>query len=50
MKIIEEYINPCRSRYVKQYNDMPECFKSIFALDEKGNSYSIRDLEEVEQS
>lgn len=34
----------------KQYNDMPKCFKNIFTLDEKGNSYSIRDPEEVEQS
>ena len=34
----------------KQYNDMPECFKHIFSLDETGNSYLIRDPKEVQQS
>lgn len=33
-----------------QYNDMPDCFKNIFTLDEKGNVYSIRDVNEVNQS
>lgn len=34
----------------KQYNDMPDCFKNIFTLDEMGNAYSLRDTEEVRQS
>lgn len=34
----------------KQYNDMPDCFKNIFTLDENGNMYSIRDPEEVRKS
>ena len=34
----------------KQYNDMPDCFKNIFTLDENGNMYSIRDPEEVTKS
>lgn len=33
----------------KQYNDMPDCFKNIFSLDEKGNMYSIREAEEVKK-
>ncbi|MBE6627868.1 MAG: hypothetical protein E7629_02975 [Ruminococcaceae bacterium] len=34
----------------RQYNDMPNCFKNIFTLDENGNIYNIRDLEEVRHS
>lgn len=34
----------------KQYNDMPDCFKNIFTLDEMGNVYNLRDTEEVRQS
>ena len=34
----------------KQYNDMPDCFKAIFTLDEFGNVCTIRDKEEVEKS
>ena len=34
----------------KQYNDMPDCFKNIFTLDELGNVCTIRDKEEVEKS
>lgn len=34
----------------KQYNDMPDCFKNIFTLDEFGNIRSIRDSEEVNKS
>lgn len=34
----------------KQYNDMPDCFKNIFTLDENGNMYGIRDPEEVTKS
>ena len=34
----------------KQYDDMPDCFKNIFTLDELGNVYTIRDKEEVEKS
>ncbi len=34
----------------KQYEDMPDCFKSIFTLDELGNVRTIREKEEVEKS
>lgn len=34
----------------KQYNDMPDCFKDIFTLDENGNAYMLRDSEEVSGS
>ena len=34
----------------KQYDDMPNCFKGIFTLDELGNVRNIRDKEEVENS
>lgn len=34
----------------KQYDDMPECFKGIYTLDEQGNVRSIRDKEDVEKS
>lgn len=34
----------------KQYDDMPDCFKNIFTLDELGNVCTIRDKEEVEKS
>ena len=34
----------------KQYDDMPNCFKGIFTLDEFGNVRSLRDKEEVEKS
>ncbi len=34
----------------KQYNDMPDCFKNIFTLDEMGNLHNLRDFEEVKQS
>ncbi len=34
----------------KQYDEMPDCFKNIFTLDEFGNVHSIRDKKEVEQS
>ena len=34
----------------KQYNEMPDCFKNIFTLDEFGMIHAIRDKEEVEQS
>ena len=33
----------------EQYNDMPDCFKDIFTLDELGNVCTIRDKEEVEK-
>lgn len=33
-----------------QYNNMPDCFKNIFTLDEMGNTYCLRDPEEVRQS
>lgn len=34
----------------KQYDDMPDCFKDIFTLDEHGNVRTIRDKEEVDKS
>ena len=34
----------------EQFNDMPDCFKDIFTLDELGNVCTIRDKEEVEKS
>ena len=34
----------------KQYDDMPDCFKAIFTLDELGNVRTIRNKEEVEKS
>lgn len=34
----------------KQYDEMPECFKNIFTLDEYGKMHEIRDNKEVSQS
>ena len=34
----------------KQYDDMPDCFKDIFTLDELGNLRTLRDPEEVSKS
>ena len=34
----------------KQYNAMPDCFKNAFSLDDEGNSYSIRNPDEVSKS
>lgn len=34
----------------KQYNDMPDCFKNIYSLDENGILYEIRDPKEVSES
>ncbi len=34
----------------KQYNEMPDCYKNIFSLDEEGNMYNIREPEEVSKS
>lgn len=34
----------------KQYDDMPDCFKGIFTLDEFGNLRSLRNKEDVEKS
>lgn len=52
--LIENYGYECfhtfNEQLEKQYNDMPDCFKNIFSLDEKGNAYDIRDSEEVKQS
>lgn len=38
------------SQLEKQYDDMPDCFKDIFTLDELGIVRSIRDKEEIEKS
>lgn len=52
--LLEHYGYECfhifNEQLEKQYNDMPDCFKNIFSLDENGNIYSIRDSEEVKQS
>lgn len=34
----------------KLYNDMPECFKNIFTLDEFGNAHELRDSEDIQKS
>lgn len=34
----------------KQYKELPECFKNIFSLDEKGDAFEIRNAEEVNKS
>lgn len=52
--LIEKYGYECfhtfNEQLEEQYNDMPDCFKNIFSLDENGNAYDIRDSEEVKQS
>lgn len=52
--LMEKYDYECfrifNEQLEKQYDAMPDCFKNIFSLDEKGNSYNIRDPKEVSQS
>lgn len=52
--LLEHYDYACFQEFniqlKKQYDDMPDCFKSIFTLDELGNVCTIRDKEEVEKS
>ena len=52
--LLEHYNYVCfrlfNEQLEKQYNDMPECFKNIFTLDEEGNIRELRDKEEVQQS
>ena len=52
--LLEHYGYECfrvfNSQLEKQYDDMPNCFKGIFTLDELGNVRSLRDKEEVEKS
>lgn len=52
--LLEHYGYECfqtfNEQLERQYNDMPDCFKNIFTLDENGNSYNIRDPEEVRES
>jgi len=52
--LLEHYHYSCFQSFhmqlEKQYNEMPECFKNIFSLDETGNIYEIRDQKEVQQS
>lgn len=52
--LVEKYHYTClyelRDQVEKQYNDMPDCFKGIFSCDEEGNSYSIRNPDEVKRS
>ena len=52
--LLEHYGYECfqtfNEQLERQYNDMPDYFKNIFTLDENGNSYNIRDPEEVRES
>lgn len=52
--LIQKYNYACfdvlSEQLEKQYNDMPDCFKGIFTLDENGNAYTLRDSEEVSKS
>ena len=52
--LLEHYGYECfrvfNGQLEKQYNDMPNCFKGIFTLDEFGNVRSLRNKEEVEKS
>ena len=52
--LLEHYDYACfrifDAQLEKQYEDMPNCFKGIFTLDELGNVRIIRDKEEVEKS
>ena len=52
--LLEHYDYACfrifDAQLEKQYDDMPNCFKRIFTLDELGNVRIIRDKEEVEKS
>ena len=52
--LLEHYDYECfrifNSQLEKQYDDMPNCFKGIFTLDEFGNVRSLRNKEEVEKS
>ena len=52
--LLEHYDYECfrifNSQLEKQYDDMPNCFKGIFTLDEFGNIRSLRNKEEVEKS
>lgn len=52
--LLERYNYECfrvfNEQLEKQYNAMPDCFKNIFTLDEFGNSYNLRNPEEVSQS
>lgn len=52
--LIKKYKYKCfrvfNEQLEKQYNDLPDCFKNIFSLDEYGKSYTIRDPEEVKKS
>lgn len=52
--LLEHYSYECfkvfNLQLEKQYDDMPDCFKNIFTLDEFGNVHPLRDKEEVERS
>ncbi len=52
--LLEKYDYKCFHEFSqqleKQYNAMPDVFKNIFSCDEFGNTYQIRDLEEVKKS
>ena len=52
--LLEHYGYECfrvfNDQLEKQYDDMPNCFKGIFTLDELGNVRSLRNKEEVEKS
>ncbi len=52
--LLEHYGYACfqlfNTQLEKQYDDMPDCFKNIFTLDEFGNVHTIRDTAEVKKS
>ena len=52
--LIKKYDYECfhvfNEQLESQYNAMPDCFKNIYSLDEKGELYSIRDPAEVSKS
>lgn len=52
--LLERYDYECfrifDAQLEKQYDDMPDCFKNIYTLDERGNVCPIRDKKDVEKS
>ena len=52
--ILKKYDYECfhvfNEQLESQYNAMPDCFKNIYSLDEKGELYIIRDPAEVSKS
>lgn len=52
--LLERYDYACfrifNMQLEKQYDDLPDCFKKIFTLDEFGDVHEIRDKKDVEKS